>query len=120
MPVWVKWLVGVVALGAIVATPLVWLNDPGTGEFVGASLQAGTGVAALAWAVITGVAGGDRGAEVVGSGTARAIGGARARTGIRLRGHGRGRGPLRVENSGNAVAEGSGSEADTGITEGGS
>jgi hypothetical protein len=115
MPVWVKWLVGAVALGAIVATPLVWLNDPGTGEFVGASLQAGTGVAALAWAVITGLAGNDPGADVIGSGNARATGGAKTRTGIQRRG--RGRGPLRVQNSGDAVAHGSGSEADTGITE---
>ncbi|MEU8985055.1 hypothetical protein AB0C98_00945 [Streptomyces sp. NPDC048558] len=120
MPAWVKWLVGVVALGLIVATPLVWLNDPGAGEFVGASLQAGTGVAALAWALITGLTGDDPGAQVTGSGTARATGGAKTRTGIQLRGRGRGRGPLRVENSGDAVAHGSGSEADTGITEGNS
>ncbi|PSM41359.1 hypothetical protein C6Y14_21515 [Streptomyces dioscori] len=115
MPVWVKWLVGVVALGMIVATPLVWLNDPGAGEFVGASLQAGTGVAALAWAVITGLPSNESGATVIGSGNARATGGAKTRAGIQTRG--RGRGPLRVENSGDAVAHGSGSEADTGITE---
>jgi hypothetical protein len=87
------------------------------GEFVGASLQAGTGVAALAWVVITGLGGNDPGADVIGSGNARATGGAKTRTGIQLRGRGRGRGPLRVENSGDAVAHGSGSEADTGITE---
>ncbi|MCC9704612.1 hypothetical protein E4N62_04695 [Streptomyces sp. MNU76] len=65
--------------------------------------------------MVTGLAGDDPGAQVTESGDARATRGAKARTGIQRRGRAHGRGPLRVENSGNAVAHGS--EADTSIIE---
>ncbi|MEU1515006.1 hypothetical protein ABZ490_23140 [Streptomyces sp. NPDC005811] len=101
----------VVGVACIAATPMVWmLNGPGTGELVGASLQVATGVAALAWAWL------DRrqGDSATDTGQAKASGGGSAHTGIRGPG-GLGTGSARVDRTGDATADGSGSSAGTGI-----
>lgn len=113
MPQGWKLVVAVIAAAAIVATPLVWLlGSQGTGEIVGASIQAGTGVIALVWAIFSG--GGQQRDEAVGTGEVRASDGGRAHSGIRRPG-GRGMRGARVENTGNATADGTGSSAGTGI-----
>lgn len=48
-----KITVMVVGVAGVVSTPLVWLLDsPDTGQLVGASVQAATGIAALVWALL--------------------------------------------------------------------
>lgn len=105
--------VTVAAVLVIVSTPAFWLFDgPDTGQLVGASVQAATGVGALVWAWL------QPGAEArdiaVRTGRAEASGGGRAHTGIRRRGAGGSR-AARVQQSGDAVARGRGSSAGTGI-----
>ncbi|ESU51970.1 hypothetical protein K7395_32260 [Streptomyces filamentosus] len=101
----------VVGVACIAATPLVWLlNGPGTGELVGASLQAGTGVAALVW-VWSQPRQGDSATD---TGQAKASRGGSAHTGIRRPG-GVGAGSARVDRTGAATADGVGSSAGTGI-----
>ncbi|MEU5048659.1 hypothetical protein [Streptomyces sp. NPDC021096] len=101
----------VVGMACIAATPIVWLlNGPGTGELVGASLQVGTGVAALVWAWLQP----GQGNSATDTGQARASRGGSAHTGIRRPG-GAGTGSARVERTGDATADGSGSSAGTGI-----
>ncbi|MFD7431223.1 hypothetical protein ACFV6Z_29855 [Streptomyces sp. NPDC059818] len=96
----------------IVSTPAFWLFDgPDTGQLVGASVQAATGVGALLWAWFQPTT------EVrdiaARTGRAEANSGGRAHTGIRRR-HGRG-GVAHVQQSGDAIARGQGSSAGTGI-----
>ncbi|MFZ4276370.1 hypothetical protein ACOZFM_27115 [Streptomyces arboris] len=101
----------VVGVACIAATPMVWLlNGPGTGELVGASLQVGTGVAALMWAWLQP----RQGDSATDTGQAKASGGGSAHTGIRRPG-GAGTGSVRVDRTGDATADGFGSSADTGI-----
>nr|WP_245237348.1 hypothetical protein [Streptomyces iakyrus] len=90
---------------------MVWLlSGAGTGELVGASLQVGTGVAALAWAWLQ-----PRQADsATDTGRANASGGGSAHTGIRRPG-GAGTGSARVDRTGDAASDGSGSSAGTGI-----
>ncbi|MCX4393169.1 hypothetical protein OOK39_30430 [Streptomyces sp. NBC_00264] len=90
---------------------MVWLlNGPGRGELVGASLQAGTGVAALVWAWLQP----GRGDSATDTGQAKASGGGSAHTGIRRPG-GAGTGMVRVDRTGDAKADGAGSSAGTGV-----
>lgn len=113
----VKFTVIVVAVLGIVSTPLFWLLDgPGAGQLAAAAVQAATAIAALVWAVLHRPAGPDRGPEdaVVDTGKAQATGGGRASTGVRRPG-GAGSGSARVERTGDASAEGSGSTSTTGV-----
>lgn len=101
----------VVGVACIAATPMVWLlNGPGTGELVGASLQVGTGVAALVWAWLQP----RQGDSATDTGQAKASGGGSAHTGIRRPGEA-GTGSARLDRTGDATADGSGSSAGTGI-----
>lgn len=103
----------VAAVLVIVSTPAFWLLDgPDTGQLVGASVQAATGVGALVWAWIQSAA--EARDSAVRTGRAEASGGGSAYSGIRRRGAG-GSGAARVEQSGDAVARGRGSSAGTGI-----
>lgn len=105
--------VAVAAVLVIVSTPVLWLFDgPDTGQLVGASVQAASGVGALVWAWLQPAAGARDSA--VRTGRAEASDGGRAITGIRRRGAG-GSGAARVQQSGAAVARGRGSSASTGI-----
>ncbi|MFD3883128.1 hypothetical protein [Streptomyces microflavus] len=98
----------VVAVVGIVSTPLVWLlNGPGAGQFVGASVQAGVGVAALVWAVFQRPASAGPSDRVDRTGTA-ADGG---NTAIRRPG-GRGRGSATAKRTGDATGNGSNSGID--------
>ncbi|PWJ02152.1 hypothetical protein DKG34_40270 [Streptomyces sp. NWU49] len=111
-----KIAVVVVAVAGIVSTPLVWLlDDPDTGQLVGASVQAAAGIAALLWAMFQHAppAPGPQD-TAVDTGAAEATGGASARTGVRRPG-GAGSGSARVERTGDATAHGPGSSANTGI-----
>lgn len=101
----------VIGVACVAATPMVWLlNGPGSGELVGASLQAGTGVAALLWAWVQS----GYGDSATDTGQAKASGGGAAHTGIRRPGGVR-TGLTRVERTGAAKADGAGSSAGTGI-----
>lgn len=107
--------VAIAAAAAILATPLVWLlGSRGTGEIVGASIQAGTGVATLAWALLSSGSGGQQRDEAVGTGEVHATNGGRAHSGLRRPGGG-GTIGARVKNTGKATADGSGSNASSGI-----
>nr|WP_232544476.1 hypothetical protein [Streptomyces buecherae] len=103
----------VAAVLVIISTPAFWLLDgPDTGQLVGASVQAATGVSTLVWAWIQSAA--EARDSAARTGRAEASGGGRAHTGIRRRGAG-GSGAARVQQSGDAVAHGQGSSAGTGI-----
>lgn len=103
----------VAAVLVIVSTPVFWLLDgPDAGQMVGASVQAATGVGALVWAWVHPAA--ETRDSAVRTGRAEAIAGGRAHTGIRRRGAGGSR-AARVQQSGDAVAQGRGSSASTGI-----
>jgi hypothetical protein len=107
-----KAVVTAVAALVIMSTPALWLLDgPDTGQLVGASVQAATGVGALVWAWVQPVA--QAGDYATRTGHAQASGGGEAHTGIRRR-HG-GSGAARVQQSGDAVARGRDSSASTGI-----
>jgi hypothetical protein len=109
-----KAVVVVVALVGIVSTPVIWLLDnPDTGQLVGASVQGATGIAALAWALFQRPAAPGLADVAVDTGSARATGGATATTGVRRRG-GR-KGSARAEGTGDATATGAGSDASTGV-----
>ena len=109
-----KIVVIVVAAVAIVSTPLVWLLDsPDSGQLVGASVQAATGIAALLWALFSGPsAGSEDVAERTGE--ADAADGGTAVTGVRRPG-GRGSGSATAQRTGRAKATGEGSSAVSGI-----
>lgn len=108
----------VIAVAAVLAvsTPFFWLLDnPDTGQLVGASIQGATGVAALVWALLQPATTVPEPADTaVATGTAQATGGGTASTGVR-RPQGAGRGSASVERTGDATADGPGSSATTGI-----
>ncbi|PLW74265.1 hypothetical protein C0036_02830 [Streptomyces sp. DJ] len=105
----------VVAVAGIASTPLVWLlDDPDTGQLVGASVQAATGIAALLWALLQRPQAPGPQDTAVDTGAARATGGASASSGVRRPG-GTGSGSARAERTGDATAHGPGSHASTGI-----
>lgn len=113
------WKITVIVAAAVgvVSTPLVWLLDsPDTGQLVGASVQAATGIAALVWALLhrppapaTGPAD-----VAVNTGKAEGIDGGTAHTGVRRPG-GSGTGSAKAERTGDATAQGPGSSASTGV-----
>lgn len=95
--------VTVLAVVGMVSTPLVWLLDsPGAGQFVGATVQAAVGVAALVWALFQRPSFAGPVDRAVRTGTA-SRGGV---TGIR-RPRGRGRGLATAERTGDASGENS-------------
>lgn len=116
-----KITVMVVAAVGVVSTPLLWLLDnPDTGQLVGASVQAATGIAALVWALlqrppapapapVPGPAD-----LAVNTGNADGTDGGTAHTGVRRPG-GAGTGSAKAERTGDATAQGPGSSAGTGI-----
>jgi hypothetical protein len=112
------WRIVLIVVGVVcfAATPMVWLlNGSGTGELVGASLQVGTGVAALVWAWLQP----RQGDSATDTGQAKTSGGGSAHTGIRRPG-GADTGSARVDRTGDATADGAGSSAGTGIDYSGS
>ncbi|MFE7070460.1 hypothetical protein ACFU96_10275 [Streptomyces sp. NPDC057620] len=102
-----KWKITVVVAGVAgtVSTPLIWLlNNPGTGQLVGASIQAATSIAALVWALLQ--RGGDgTGGAIVRSGQAHASGGGTAVSGMK-RPRGQGSGSVTTERTGDATVAG--------------
>ncbi|MEU2794183.1 hypothetical protein [Streptomyces sp. NPDC007100] len=115
---WRSTVILVAAVG-IVSTPLLWLLDsPDTGQLVGATVQAATGVAALAWALLQRP---PAPASIPGpadlaldTGNADGSNGGTAHTGVR-RPSGAGPGSAKAERTGNATAQGPGSSAGTGV-----
>ncbi|MFM9458156.1 hypothetical protein [Streptomyces europaeiscabiei] len=105
----------VVAAAAIISTPLVWLLDsPNSGQLVGASVQAATGISALLWAIFSGSsAHAPAGTVVRRTGAAVARGGGRAIAGIMRRAD-RDAAPAIAENTGPSTAVGEGSLAVSG------
>lgn len=109
----------VAAVVGIVSTPLLWLLDSSeTGQLVGASVQAATGIAALIWALLQRppVAAPAPGPSdiAVNTGKAEGTGGGTAHTGVRRPG-GTGTGTAKAERTGDATADGQGSSAGTGV-----
>lgn len=114
-----KITVMVAAAVGVVSTPLVWLLDsPDAGQLVGASVQAATGIAALVWALlqrppvpapVPGLAD-----LAVDTGKAEGTGGGTAISGVRRPG-GAGTGSAKAERTGDAIAQGPGSSANTGV-----
>ncbi|MGX2995806.1 hypothetical protein JNUCC64_16210 [Streptomyces sp. JNUCC 64] len=108
-----------VAAGAVatVSTPVVWLlGDPDTGQLVGASVQAGAGIAALLAPLLWRTGGPAPHVEAVDTGKAVARGGGSANSGVRLGGT-TGGGTVRAERTGDATAE-DGGTANSGVTDG--
>ncbi|WP_416874170.1 hypothetical protein [Kitasatospora sp. SC0581] len=100
-----------------VSTPMVWLlGDPDTGQLVGASVQAGTGIAALLLPVLWRQDRPALRAEAVDTGKAVANGGGSANSGVRLGGNAGGVASARAERTGDATAEGGGT-ANSGVTD---
>lgn len=101
----------------IALTPLFWLlGNPDMGQLVGASVQAATGAGALLLPFIqkpdsTGI-------SVSGTGKAEAVGGGRAVTGLRDPGGTQSRG-VTIKRTGDARADGTNSQATSGIDFGG-
>ncbi|MFG2349617.1 hypothetical protein [Streptomyces phaeochromogenes] len=116
MPHYWKITIIVVAAAAIISTPLFWLLDsPNSGQLVGASVQAATGIAALLWAILSqSSAQAPAGTEVRRTGAAVARGGGRSFTGILRRADRKG-GPAIAEDTGPSTAVGEGSIAASGI-----
>ncbi|MCX4769882.1 hypothetical protein OG493_09330 [Streptomyces sp. NBC_01285] len=113
--------VGVIAALGIASTPVVWLLDgPGAGQFIGATVQAGTGIAAAFWTWRQGRSGPDPvtatplSDTAIDTGEAKATSGGSARTGVR-RPRAAGDGTARAVRTGDATADGRGSSASTGI-----
>ncbi|MYS87854.1 hypothetical protein [Embleya scabrispora] len=105
----------VAAVVVVASTPVIWLLDgPDAGQLIGASVQAATGVAALAWAYLQGADARAARDSAVDTGDARATGGGEAHTGVRRRG-GAGGGRASAERTGDATADGPGSSAGTGV-----
>lgn len=113
-----RWKIAAVVLtvAVIVSTPLVWLLDgPDTGELVGASIQAATGIAGLVWTMCHQAAQAAGPADMATeTGTAESSLGGHAQTGVRRPG-GAGNGSAHAAQTGNATAQGAGSSASTGI-----
>ncbi|MFE5894782.1 hypothetical protein ACFQ6E_38415 [Streptomyces sp. NPDC056462] len=107
----------VVAVAAMVSTPLVWLmNGPDGGQFIGASVQAAVGIVALLWAILQHPQRQPQD-RVSQTGVAHAEDGGTAHTGIKRPG-GRGRGAATARRTGKATARGRHSSAGTGIDHG--
>ncbi|MFJ9871333.1 hypothetical protein [Streptomyces sp. NPDC101165] len=105
----------VAAVVLTVSTPFFWLLDnPDTGQLVAASVQGATGIAALVWALMQSPVNPEAGVAAIDTGKARATGGGQASTGVR-RPREAGSGPVRAERTGDATADGPGSNASTGI-----
>ncbi|MGV9841921.1 hypothetical protein ACWDUB_07365 [Streptomyces fungicidicus] len=106
----------VVAVVLTASTPFFWLlDDPDTGQLVAASVQGATGVAALVWALLQSSTSHSQGGFVVAdTGRAEATGGGRASSGVR-RPREAGNGSIRVERTGDATSDGTGSNANSGI-----
>ncbi|OLZ72819.1 hypothetical protein AV521_07590 [Streptomyces sp. IMTB 2501] len=107
----------VAAVAGTVSTPLFWLLEgPNTGQLVGATVQAATGVGALIWAWLQPATPPTAVLQdiVVQTGRAEATGGGQAHTGIRRRDTGDNR-AARAQQTGEAIAHGRGSTAGTGI-----
>lgn len=107
-------MVAAVALTA--STPFFWLLDtPDTGQLVAASVQGATGIATLVWALMQSPAAPRQaGIVVADTGKAKATGGGQASTGVRTL-QDAGSGPVQVERTGDATADGPGSNASTGV-----
>ncbi|MFH9250867.1 hypothetical protein ACH4LK_36190 [Streptomyces lydicus] len=106
----------IVAVAAIVSTPLVWLlGSLDAGQMAGASVQAATGVAALLWAVLSGPAApAPARDEARRTGMAEARAGGLAVSGIK-RPADRDGIPGTAEDTGNSTANGEGSISVSGI-----
>ncbi|GJF28926.1 hypothetical protein KNE206_16260 [Kitasatospora sp. NE20-6] len=110
-----KTVVAALAAAAVLSTPAVWLLDgPGPGQFVGATVQAATGVAALVWAVLQGRPTPAVHDSAEHTGPAVATGGGRASSGVTGPAD-RGGGSATVRNTGAADSDGPGSRAETGV-----
>jgi hypothetical protein len=113
------WKIGViaVAVAGTLSTPAVWqLGNPDAGQLVGASIQGASGLAALVWAMLQ-PAPASAPAPVdtaIRTGTARATSGGKASTGVRHH-LGAATRPARAERTGDAIADGPGSHASTGV-----
>lgn len=107
----------VIAGTGVAATPLYWLlGSPDAGQIVAASIQSATGIAALAWTMTTSpdpLPPTPTDAALT-TGSARATNGATSSTGVR-RPHGAGAGSAKAEHTGDAIADGPGSHASTGV-----
>jgi hypothetical protein len=106
-----------VGVGGIVSTPVYWLADsPDTGQLVAACVQCATGIIALVWAVFTSTAASEPGFTdaAIDTGKAKATGGGKASTGVR-RPRGAGGGSAKAERTGDAAADSSDSNANTGV-----
>ncbi|WP_442812979.1 hypothetical protein [Streptomyces sp. NBC_01343] len=107
----------VAGAAGIVSTPLFWLlHSPDTGQLVGASVQAATGIAALIWALLQRVPAPVPGPAdlAVDTGNADGTDGGTAHTGVRRPGSA-GTGSAKVKRTGGATAHGPGSSAGTGV-----
>ncbi|WP_351234949.1 hypothetical protein [Streptomyces sp. NPDC002133] len=110
------WKITVIVLAAagVISTPLIWLLDsPDAGQMVGASIQAGVGIAALVWALLQ-HPGNRTDDTALRTGQARASRGGKAVSGVK-RPQGKGSGSAKAERTGNATATGDGSNAVAGI-----
>lgn len=110
------WKIVIMAVGAVgvVSTPLFWqMSGPNTGQLIGASIQAGTGVLTLIapWVIPWKSGTVD---TATNTGRARSAGGGAASTGVRRPG-GTGSGSASASDTGDATAHGSGSSASTGV-----
>lgn len=111
----------VAAVAGIASTPVVWLLDsPDTGQLVGASVQATTGIATLVWALLQPSAAapappvpGPRD-EARNTGSATATAGGDASSGVE-KPAGTASGTALADSTGSASADGVGSSANTGI-----
>lgn len=101
---------------ATASTPVVWLlGDPDVGQMVGASVQAGIGIATLLMPVLWRQDRREPQAEAVDTGKAVASGGGSANSGVQ-RGGNTGGVSARAERTGDATAEGGGT-ANSGVTD---
>jgi len=117
-----KVVVGVGAGVLVVASPLAYIfGSAGIGDVVSASVIAGTAVAALAVSLWPGRSDAPTGDRASGEAVATRTGGARAGTGgeanTGVLGRWSPRRAVRAERTGDAVAEGPGARANTGIDE---
>ncbi|MFE4539314.1 hypothetical protein ACFRKB_30340 [Streptomyces scopuliridis] len=113
-----KITVMVVAVVLMASTPFFWLMDnPDTGQMVGASVQGAVGIGALVVALMRSSADPEPpqlGFVVLDTGRATVTDGGQAATGVRGTPEA-GNVPFRVERTGDATADGPGSSASTGV-----
>jgi hypothetical protein len=111
-----RWKITIIVLAAVgvVSTPLLWLlESPNAGQLAGASIQGAVSIAALVWALFQHPE--NRTDDTaVRTGQARASGGGTAVAGIK-RPQGQGSGLAKAERTGDATADGDGSNAVSGI-----